>query len=167
MDGIQSVNGNQAESNDIVIAAVPGKVSGAENLYLIYYRIWIYVPSLNRKVSDLLTRAGPTASGAGNISVSYRVPYIFPLALRNHQEFTPVGDIVLLCLLDRVQVWALRNYQMSKISCSLWETSSNRSLDAHYFLSCTNWLPFATMLVMADVAKSLFTLVYHVQNGIW
>jgi len=53
MDGIQSVNGNQAESDDIVIAAVPGKVRGAENLYLIYSRVWIYVPALNRKVSDL------------------------------------------------------------------------------------------------------------------
>lgn len=39
MDGIQSINGNQAESNDIVIAAVPGKVRGAENLYLIYSRV--------------------------------------------------------------------------------------------------------------------------------
>lgn len=39
MDGIQSVNGNQAESNDIVIAAVPRKVSGAENSYLIYCRV--------------------------------------------------------------------------------------------------------------------------------
>lgn len=39
MDGIQSINGNQAESNDIVIAAVPEKVRGAENLYLIYSRV--------------------------------------------------------------------------------------------------------------------------------
>lgn len=50
-----------------------------------------------------LTRAGLTASGAGNISVSNRVPSIFSFALRNHQEFTPVGDIVLLCSLDWVQ----------------------------------------------------------------
>lgn len=39
MDEIQNVNGNQAESNDIVIAAVPRKVRGAENLYLIYSRV--------------------------------------------------------------------------------------------------------------------------------
>lgn len=39
MDGVQSVNGNQAESNYIVIAALLGKVSGAENLYLIYCRV--------------------------------------------------------------------------------------------------------------------------------
>lgn len=36
MDGIQGINGNQAESSDIVIAAVPRKVRGAEHLYLIY-----------------------------------------------------------------------------------------------------------------------------------
>lgn len=31
MDGIQNFNSNQAESNDIVIAAVPREVSRAEN----------------------------------------------------------------------------------------------------------------------------------------
>lgn len=51
-----------------------------------------------------LTREGPTASGAGNISVSKEVPSSFSFALLNHQEFTPVGDIVLLCLLDWIQV---------------------------------------------------------------
>lgn len=29
MDGIQSINGNQAESNDIVIAAVPRESEGS------------------------------------------------------------------------------------------------------------------------------------------
>lgn len=53
MDGIQSINGNQAGSDDIVIAAVLRKVRGAENLYLIYSRVWIYVPALDRKVSNL------------------------------------------------------------------------------------------------------------------
>lgn len=39
MERIQGIYGNQAELNDIVIAAVPGKVRGAENLYLIYSRV--------------------------------------------------------------------------------------------------------------------------------
>lgn len=36
MDEIQSSNGNQAASNDIVITAIPRKVREVENVYLIY-----------------------------------------------------------------------------------------------------------------------------------
>lgn len=67
MDGIQNFNSNQAESNDIVIAAVPREVSRAENSGLIYCRVQIYIPALYRKVTDLQLpslRSGPKTVSA-------------------------------------------------------------------------------------------------------
>lgn len=37
----------------LLLQPFPEKVRGAQNLYLIYSSVWIYVPTLNRKVSDL------------------------------------------------------------------------------------------------------------------
>lgn len=49
MDAIQTFNSNQADSNDIVIAAVAREVSRAENFGLIYCRVWIYIPALSNR----------------------------------------------------------------------------------------------------------------------
>lgn len=73
MDGIQNFNSNQAESNDIVIAAVPREVSRAENFGLIYCRVWIYIPALNRKVTDLQPpsrKSGPETISAAQFSLT-------------------------------------------------------------------------------------------------
>ena len=149
----------------LLLQPFPEKVRGAENLYLIYCRVWIYVPTLNRKVSDLRPvshKRGPHSIWRWKHLRIRRSSFEFLSALLNHQEFTPVGDIVLLCLLDRVQVWALRNDQMSQISCSLWERAEQQVTRRTFAFSC--FTRFAFMPLVIAIRKLSYYLAWFIMR---
>lgn len=122
------------ESNYIVIAALLWKASGAENLDLIYCRVWIYVPTLNRKISDLRPPPQRQQQRLGLETALYQNEFLLlSLCAGEPPRIYNCRGYNITMFLNWIQVQTLGNYPLSEISCSLWETLSNRLLD---FISC-------------------------------